>query len=723
MSVNPIISHIYFDDDWHIQSNADHCQGVGEFASGFASEFGMGAWGRMIGLLHDRGKESEGFQAHIRRSSGYDPDARSKMPSFHSMTGAKVAHTIPAMDQLYWLSNCIAGHHRGLYNNDELESELAADLPEDIDKTLPEVELKLPSLQFGSATDSSHLTRMLFSCLVDSDWLDTERFMNPSTFEKRGMFATISELKERLDCFLKKLSSGEKSELNRIRSRIQGRCHDLSSLDPGFFTLTVPTGGGKTIASIVWGLNHALKHNKKRIVIAIPFTSIIVQTASILKNIFGEENVIEHHSALNEENIGQSELLACENWDAPIIVTTNVQLFESMFSNRPSACRKLHSLCNSVVILDEVQSLPITFMQPIVDGMQSYARLFKTSFLFTTATQPILSGEHKGSSGNKLKGLPDGCVTEIIPSAYNLHNSLRRVEIEFYKSPFCYEELGKRLSDCRRVLCVVNTRKHAMDLFNSLDPLDEVEDFHLSRYMCGAHILSVIERIKTLLKDKGRGIRVISTQLIEAGVDIDFPVVFRQISGLDSILQAAGRCNREGKERIGKTYVFSLDDEKSIGMPGFATDVMKDLISVNPEMDCFDPNSIALYFEKLYRRTPSFDKEKITEMQCNPLNCQFEEIAKKFHLIDGTGINVIVNYDEADKLVEKLKMFGPSRKLSRELGRYSVTIPIYLFKSLESGGLIEEPYKGFFYIPFKEQYDEKTGLKVDNTFLEQTFLI
>ncbi|MBD5287715.1 MAG: CRISPR-associated helicase Cas3' [Bacteroides sp.] len=722
MSVNPIISHVYFDNEWHIQSNAEHSQGVAEFASGFASEFGMGEWGRMIGLLHDRGKESEGFQAHIRRSSGYDTDARSKMPSFHSMTGAKVAHTIPAMDQLYWLSNCIAGHHRGLYNIDELELELNKDLPEDIDMTLPAVELKLPPFQMKQS-DPSHLTRMLFSCLVDSDWLDTERFMSPSNYEKRGSFNTLPELKERLDTYIRELGSGALTPLNTIRTRIQDRCKEAASLEPGFFSLTVPTGGGKTIASIVWAVNHASKYDKKRIVIAIPFTSIIVQTASILRKIFGAENVIEHHSALNEDKVSENALLACENWDAPVIVTTNVQLFESMFSNRPSACRKLHSLCNSVVILDEIQSLPLTFLQPIVDGMQTYARLFKTSFLFTTATQPILSGEHKGSSGAKFEGIKVRCVREIVPQDYDLHNRLRRVEIEFLKEPFSYEDLGRRFSAFRKVLCVVNTRKHAMEVFNSMKPLEGVEDFHLSRYMCGAHILKVIDRVKSLLKDNAQGVRVIATQLIEAGVDIDFPIVFRQMSGLDSILQAAGRCNREGKEKLGKTYVFSLENEKSMGMIGFATDVMKDLVSLNPDIDCFDPLSISAYYEKLYRRTPSFDKEKIADMQNNVSNCQFEEIAKKFHLIDETGINVIVNYGESDDLVERLRLWGPSRKLSRELGRYSVTIPIYLFKSLESGGLIEEPYKGFFYIPFKEQYDEKTGLKVDNTFLEQTFLI
>ncbi|MDE6408667.1 MAG: CRISPR-associated helicase Cas3' [Muribaculaceae bacterium] len=722
MCENPTISHLYFDSGWHIQTNAEHCNGVAEFAAEFASEFGMETWGRMIGILHDRGKEGEGFQAHIKRMSGYDPDASSNLPSHHSLVGAKVAHFIPSVDQLYWLSNCIAGHHRGLYNNDELERALEKETLEEISGSLPDIKLHLPEFKL-QPEDSSHLTRMLFSCLVDADWLDTERFMSPAHYEKRGQFASIPQLKLHLDSYLNGLHTAVQSDLNKIRTQIQNRCMEEAAQAPGFYSLTVPTGGGKTIASIVWALNHAVKYNKKRIIIAIPFTSIIVQTAEVLKRIFGEDNVIEHHSALNEKVTDERSRLACENWDAPIVVTTNVQFFESLFANSPTACRKLHSICNSVVILDEVQTLPLTFLQPIVEGMQTYSRLFKTSFLFTTATQPLLSGIHNGSSGSVFRGIADGGVREIMPLGFDLHNRLRRVDIEFLKPTFSYEGLGEKISSFRKMLCVVNTRKHAIELFNSLTPLDEVEDFHLSRYMCGVHILSVIDKIKALLKENKKGVRVIATQLIEAGVDIDFPVVFRQISGLDSILQAAGRCNREGKEKIGKTYVFSFDKDRGLGMMGFATDVMKDIISLNPDMDCFDPASISLYYKKLYSRTPYFDKERIGMLQNNPLNCQFEEIASKFHLIDETGINIIVNFGESEKLVKNLRKYGPSRKLSRELGRYSINVPLHLFKSLESGGLIDEPYKGFFFIPFKEQYDLKTGLRVDNSFLEQNFII
>ena len=726
MKTESSISHLYFDTEWHIQSNADHCEGVAKIASEFASEFGMGDWGRMLGLLHDRGKESEGFQAHIKRSSDYDCSATSLLPSFHSMAGAKIIHSIGIMDGFFWLSNSIAGHHRGLYNNDELELKMQEENLADVSRDIPSIELKLPE-NLSSTQDSSHITRMLFSSLVDADRLDTERFMSPQKYAQRKLNSTIHELKEALDRHLEILSAKSAGKLNKIRSDIQNFCRECTTENSGFFSLTVPTGGGKTLSSMVWALNYALKHNKKRIIIAIPFTSIIVQTAAVLKEIFGEDNVIEHHSALNEEKNNDDENtyahLASQNWDAPIIVTTNVQLFESMYSNRPSACRKLHSICNSIVILDEVQSLPLTYLQPIVEVMASYVRLFNTSFLFSSATQPILTGEHIGSSGKVFNGIKSSEIKEIIPSDYDLHNQLRRVRINFIKEPLNYDDLGQQFSSFNRMLCVVNTRKHALEIFNSLIPLDGVRDFHLSRYMCGAHILSVIDEIKKNLKKGDIGVRVISTQLIEAGVDMDFPVVFRQMSGLDSILQAAGRCNREGKEDKGETYVFSLENEKNIGMMGFAADVMKDIISVHPDIDCFDPASIELYYKKLYSRTPNFDKDDIGRLQANPMKCQYEEVAKRFRLIDEKGINVVVNYGEAEELIERLRYSGPSRKLSRELGRYSVNIPIHLFKSLNSGGLIEEPYKGIYFIPYKEQYDEKRGLKADNDFWEQNFII
>ena len=715
------ISHLYNDGEWHIQTNEEHCEGVASLASEFASEFGLAEWGRIMGLLHDRGKEGDGFQAYIRRSSGYDPTAFSTSKKDHSYVGAILAHRHP-YDNFYWLSNAIAGHHRGLYDIHDLEPDFKESIPEEVSQNIPEIKLPLPKFRF-SPNDANHVSRMLFSCLVDADWLDTEKFMDSEKAAGRGNFSTLKELNQRLHTYLQKLKSLPSSPLNDIRNEIQAKCEEAAPLEPGFFELTVPTGGGKTIASVIWAIRHALIFNKKRVIIAIPFTSIIVQTAAKLREIFGEENVVEHHSAMNEAVASERSLLACENWDAPIVVTTNVQLFESMFSNRPSACRKLHSIANSIVILDEVQTIPLTFLQPIVDAMSSYVKLFGTSFLFCTASQPILDGERKGCGEQPFKGIDRTYIRSIISEDMRLHDRLRRVTITIDETPHSYESLAEMLRKHKRVLCIVSSRKNALELYNELSKDTGITTIHLSRSMCSAHILEKINEIKQALADPGKEIRVVSTQLIEAGVDIDFPVVYRQLAGLDSILQAAGRCNREGKENEGQTTVFSFKDDRQSSFLRFASDTMKDMISLSPKTDWLAPDTMRKFYEKLYYRTPCFDTNGVGKLLANPKNCQFEEAANQFHLIDKIGSNIIVNFGNSEELIRQLIDKGPSRKLSRQLGRFSITVPQRVFNEFSKAGLIEEPYPGFYFIPLKNQYDDNLGLKSENEFEEQTFII
>ena len=691
-------------------------------ASGFASEFGMAEWGCMIGLLHDRGKESNGFQAYIRRSSGYDQTAFSTSKKDHSYVGAVLAHRLSSFDSFYWLSNAIAGHHRGLYNVDELEPNLNEKLPKEISENIPNIKLPLPKFRLVP-DDVSHVGRMLFSCLVDADWLDTERFIHPDRTNARGKFSDLKELNNRLQLYLQKLKAVPSSLLNDLRNAIQEQCIESASLEPGFFDLTVPTGGGKTIASVTWAIRHAIIFNKKRVIIAIPFTSIIVQTAAQLRKIFGDDNVIEHHSAMNESAADDRALLACENWEAPIIVTTNVRLFESMFSNRPSACRKLHSIANSVVILDEVQTLPLSFLQPIINGMKSYVKLFGTSFLFCTASQPILDGVRKGCGEKPFIGIERNLIRSIVSEDMQLHEKLRRVNINIDTTPHSYKSLAEILRKHKRVLCIVSSRKHALELFNELSQDPDVTTIHLSRSMCSAHILEKINEIKDKLTDPKKGIRVVSTQLIEAGVDIDFPIVYRQLAGLDSILQAAGRCNREGKVKEGQTTVFSFKYDQQSSFLRFAADTMKTLISQYPNSDWLSPDTMRLYYEKLYHHTPCFDTAKIGELLGDPKNSQFEEASKKFRLIDDTNLNIIINFEHSEELIKQLIDNGPSRKLSRQLGRYSVTVSKKIFNEFIKVGLIEETYPGFYFIPLKDQYDDNIGLKSKNEYEEQTFII
>lgn len=729
-----IISHLYNDGEWHIQTNEEHCKGVAELAASFAKEFGYEQWGYLLGLLHDRGKERRGFQQYIRQNSGYDDMARSVDPHFHSAIGAIVGHSLKGYDTVYWISNPIAGHHRGLYDTDELEAKVLSEkIPSDVDGSIPDVKLPMPTI-IPRPDEFSQIERMLFSCLVDADRLDTERFMKRENYEKRGGGADLQSLRECLNAFLEKLGSKESSPINIIRRQIQEYCRNAAGLTPGFFELTVPTGGGKTIASVLWAIEHAIAHGKKRIVIAIPFTSIIVQTVAILRSIFGSENVLEHHSAVSESendrttadlesNTGKAYdiQLAAENWDAPIVVTTNVQLFESMFSNKPGACRKLHSLCNSVVVLDEVQCLPMSLLQPIVDAMKSYVKLFGTSFLFCTASQPVLDGNWRGNSQACFKGIERKKIREIIPKEMALHDRMRRVRLEFDLKDEDYSTIAERISRIGKVLCIVNTRKTAYEIYSRL-PESLKGKYHLSRQMCQAHILDTLNEIKERLSE-GDDVAVVSTQLIEAGVDIDFPVVFRELAGLDSILQAAGRCNREGKSVSGTAHVFSLAEAGMATNLKEACYVMRDLIDVMQEADWFSADVMRKYYEHLYARVSSYDKPEIAEKLSKLQNCEYEAASKAFKMIDDNGMDVIVNYGAAPSLIEELKNNGFSKALSRKLGRYSVTINKSTFDEFRKVGLIEEVAPEVYYIPLKDQYDKETGLKTDNQYLEQPLVV
>lgn len=724
MPEKEIISHLFIDaeNNWHIQLNDAHSNGVAELARHFASEFGMGEWGHTLGFLHDRGKERNGFQQKIRIKSKFDISAYPTEDSNHSLIGAIIAHEIKCkgvnLDQTYWLSNPIAGHHRGLYDTDELEKLLLTPIP-------PEVSTEKPTKGFyqkpnlSEPKQSHHLVRMLYSCLVDADWLDTERFMNQSRFNLRKSSTKLDDLNKPLLSYLNKLTQLPCTNLNKIRAQIQDICVQKSSFAPGFYSLTVPTGGGKTLASMAWAINHAIHHNKKRIIIAIPFTSIIVQTAQILRTIFGDDNVVEHHSVITNPSEDSPSRLACENWDAPIIVTTNVQLLQSIFSNKPSKCRKLHSLCNSIVIFDEPQTIPLPFLQPTIDALKCYAHLFGVSFLFCSATQPLLKGAYVGAGEAKFNGLDD--ITEIVnPNDYD-STVLKRVDIQFNDSPIDIDSLCQQLEAHSKVLCIVNTRKLAHDIYQKLNSKG-IKAYHLSRMMCPAHILDTINQIKQDLAENKSEVRVISTQLIEAGVDIDFPIVFRQLAGLDSILQAAGRCNREGKLPIGHTHVFKLKNDKPHGSIKFATYAMQRLINLRPDADWFAPETINEYRRMLYNNTPSFDKNDICALLNNYKNCCFEEAATKFRLIDDDGISILIPYGKASSLIEVLKQNGPTRELLRQLGRFCVSVRVELFKTLHKTGMVTEITNDLFLLILDSQYDSHIGLKTDNTYLEQTLI-
>lgn len=717
-----IISHI--SNDGRIQTNDDHQHGVAELASKFAAEFGMGDLGAVMGRLHDKGKEQAEWQKFIQGATGYNKEyAHIKSGPRHAYVGACIVRNqYPHIAPL--IAQPIAGHHRGLYDYCDYIEEAKRDIPSDV--TIGE---NMPCAQpkFGKAEkyDYHHIVRMLFSCLVDADSLDTENFMNPEQAALRGSHAQMEDLLVRLESHLRILREQSiDTEVNHIRNYVQEQCIKESQEEMGLYSLTVPTGGGKTLASVLWALHHAVKHHLNRIVIAIPYTSIITQTAATLKAILGEENVLEHHSNFNPEGIKNQEMrgrmqLATENWDYPIVVTTNVQLFESLFSNKRSDCRKLHNIVKSVLILDEVQTLPMNFYKPIVHTLDTLCRFFGVSVLFTTASQPVLSGRIEGTNPSVGFDALDS-VHEIIPAEAKLHDKLRRVKLEIDDTPKSYDEIAAQLVNHQRVLCIVNTRRDAKELYERLP--NEGICLHLSRMMCPTHVAATIKHIRRALKEgSGSPIRVISTQLVEAGVDIDFPVVYRQEAGLDSILQAAGRCNREGKNGICTTYVFSLGKEHPLPQ-GFISQTNNARLNMVGRYDRFAPETMVAYFKQLHCRIDNFDKQQMQELLYKP-ECEFEEAARRFHLIDDQSISVLINWHDSINLYQRLLSEGPSYQLMRQMAQYSVNIRKHDFDKLKSIGAIEEPFENICVITNPAFYHDDTGLSIENQWLEETYII
>lgn len=721
--MDKIISHIRT-TDWAIQSNKEHQNGVAQLAASFANEFGMAEWGRVIGLLHDKGKEQKTFQQHIMKESGYQPNINVEGNYDHAYIGALIAKELFFKPPYYQImANALMGHHRGLYDEGDKQEIFKKVIPEDVCVEKIPANLNLPPKKI-LPKDIHHLIRILFSCLVDADYLDTERFMIPKQAELRKRKSSIEELLGLLEVFLAKLKSeAPDTEANAIRNKVQQWCINASDGNVDFYSLTVPTGGGKTLSSVLWALRHAKKNGLKRIIIAIPYTSIITQTAAVLRNIFGDENVLEHHSNIDFNDISTNETayrmkLATENWDYPIVVTTNVQLFESLFSNKPSDCRKLHNLSNSVLILDEVQTLPMEFLMPIVDTFDTLKRIFNVSVLFTTASQPILKGTIEGTNyQTRFEALPN--VTEIIPNEANLYDKLRRVKLDFDNSVQTYDEITEKIAQHNRVLCIVNTRKDAKEIFSRL-PKDGI-CLHLSRMMCPAHIKSIIEKLKLALKDDAqRIIRVVATQLIEAGVDIDFPVVFRQEAGLDSILQAAGRCNREGLSEISTTYVFALDKKLPTGFITQTNNARKNMVGF---FDWFSPEAMKEYFRQLHSRIECFDKPNAKSLLYGE-KIYFETMATEFKLIDDTTTSIVINYgNEVEQLISQLKEYGYSYHLMKQLAQYSISVRDKDLSELMKAGVVEEIYDNVLFIRDTKFYDENIGLKLENHWLEESLII
>lgn len=731
------IAHVR-EPDFHLQSVYEHALGTARRAKEFASQFESASWAEWLGRAHDMGKFSSYFQQYIRVNSGMEESEKTMGKEDHSSAGA--IYAFKSFPHIYPpLSYCIAGHHSGLLDwtssgeanmshrlsKQDLLGKIAQRNIDMLGLIQDETLFSAPALK--NPKKEFHLwIRMLFSCLVDADYLDTENFMNPTQSEARGNYDSLADLKQRFDQYMLDLGSNAPlTTINQIRSVVLQQCLSKGTEIPGFYNLSLPTGGGKTLSSMAWALVHAIKHKKSRIIVAIPYTSIIAQTAEIFRKIFGKDNVVEHHSNIqNEEQLSYSNKLSTENWDAPIVVTTNVQLFESLYAAKPSKCRKLHNLCNSVVILDEAQMFPVEFLQPVLDILQGLRSDFKTSILFTTATQPVFDVKI-GSGKVEFQGLSEP-VQELISEETDL-SIFRRVEVEWPKGNEIteYEDLVTRLTECEQVLCIVNTRKEAQAIFKIMPE----GTLHLSRMMCSAHIMKTITEIKRRLK-AGEPVRVISTQLIEAGVDIDFPTVFRAFAGLDSIVQAAGRCNREGKLNIigqlGKVIVFNTPNGVPQGLMRKGADALREILTIDPTADFLSKEKMQQYFNLYYSKANTFDKPSVKEYlykDAEHMNFMFATVADQFQLIDGKdAITVLIGYEGGADLIKEFKQKGPEKGLMRKLQQYSVTLHKHDFEKLKEAGQV-----GCFFDTYiledPSAYDLLGGLRLDNHWLNELLYI
>ena len=769
----PIIAHTR--EDRNIQTLPEHIEGVAHHCALFLERAGLpelAPLGRLLAQLHDAGKAQPAFQRYIRGESA------AKAP--HSAAGALLAtglmyelskelqlKKLPRPSQL--LAYAISGHHRGLYDYIELRKELKKkEIEERCTKTigaLPNIKselqtwveehaestessLKELAKRVGATEQAQVLIRLLFSCLVDADFLDTEAFMDEERKERRheatSGYAPLKTLRDRLTKHMEGFST--EGKINEARRAFLNQCREHGRTCPkGYYSLFLPTGGGKTLSSMAWALETALNHKAQRIVYVIPYTSIITQTAGIFREIFGEENVLEHHSDISfsgdeatqeAERYERTRLLA-ENWDAPIIVTTNVQFFESLFSHKVSRSRKVHSIANSVVVFDEVQMFPTEFLHPMLRLLEDLRWIYGTQLLFCSATLPPFDKDHSSSfkKVNDFHQLSDA-IQPIIPEDLELFKVFDRVIYHLEEKEYTTKELAEELAQHDSALCIVNSRRDASQLYQALlEEGKEAQDvIHLSRNMCSAHLKERIAEVRQRLKADIPTI-VISTQLIEAGVDIDLPIVYRAMSGLDSIVQAGGRCNREGKRPApGEVYVFSLSDSgKAFGAIAQGQNATRFLLDNDKEhtRSSIPLELIEAYYDRYYASIESFDLKGIAESlydveEAKRWRFDFEQASQDFQLIDNVDRDLFVPYGKGKDLIEGLQKHTLylNHRTMRELQQYHVAISKWRYKELEEARLLSEVLvdreTGKSILVLAPQgYDEALGVCTTNPLLDE----
>ncbi len=706
------IAHIS-DDGEREQSIKSHLEGTALLAKEFADEFGYGDWGYFCGMLHDIGKYSAKFQGRIRGSSEAVD---------HATAGAQLCLKLGKEKGGFYAlpAYCIAGHHAGLP-----DTGTSADTgdrgtfvgrmkkkTEDYGAYQEEISIPpLTSLAFkrtekkDPAFTMSFFIRMLYSCLVDADYLNTEDFMKEGKTGRTEGESILVLLKKLNRHIVQWLANKEKNTINGRRTEILKSCIEKGKKRKGLFRLTVPTGGGKTIASLAFALNHAAEHGMKRIIYVIPYTSIIEQNAKVFSDILGKENVLEHHSGIDYESTDElrPKQLAAENWDLPVVVTTNVQFFESLFSHKSSKCRKLHNTANSVIIFDEAQMLPNDYLLPCIAAMEELIRNYGSSIVLCTATQPSL----------KIFFSEDLQHSELCPRMEEQFRFFKRASLKNL-GKITEEALIERLRTEKQALCILNTKNNVQKLYEEIKGEGV---YHLSTFMYPHHrqkrLAAIRERLQT-----GKRCIVIATSLVEAGVDLDFESVYRELAGIDSMIQAAGRCNREGKRnaQTSFTYCFQLEETRRIPGQEQQIDTAKQVIRKYEDIASLE--AVQEYFARLYHfKGSGLDKKNILE-EFQRGRFAFATVGKEFKLIEQNTKTILIPVERrAKEIAEELKVKGASKKLIREAGKYCVNVYDNLFKKMYSVGMVagvsEELQEEFFVLKDCKDYSDGTGLRVN----------
>lgn len=777
MTPNPPIAH------GPDHSLVDHLLAVASSAHQYAPT-NSGPWAQLAGLWHDLGKFRPGFQRYIRTDGDAHVEGRGVGQRDKSHSGAGALHALAALEgrlgepgrRAGWvLAQLIAAHHAGLYDSQVLRERLqgsgAEDSRREHDEAVsactehaprllaPPSDLDaagllraVPGLQQQEPLAQALWLRLLFSALVDADFLDTEAYMDQQRSRARPGFPSLDEYQSRLDDHLQALArsvhaAGRSGEpVMQARDRVLTDCRAAAKLAPGVFSLQVPTGGGKTLASLAFALHHAARHGLDRVIVAIPYTSIVEQTADVLAAVFGRENVVEHHSQADSEPERETarSRLACENWDAPLVVTTNVQLFESLFAARTSRCRKLHRLQRSVIVLDEAQTLPPPFLQPTLDALRLLAGYYGSSIVSCTATQPVLDDVERFDPRHQLRGLVrgGGLPREIVQNVAPLYAQLERVRLHWPLDLTTHESIpaiSARLAAEPAVLAIVNTRRDAHDLVQALDAAapDGEPTLHLSAAQCGQHRADVIAEIRTRLdarrRGDGRPIRVVATQLVEAGVDIDFPVVHRALAGLDAIAQAAGRCNREGRlgPLGGRVHVFVRPIPTPLVALVRAAQATRSVLGTERPATLV-PALFRAYFRNWYDQFDLDERRVLELLRPDPgFELKLRSAAEAYRLIDDDDQRaVVVPYapgTKADNRVMQamaaLRSGHAERWHLRVLQRFVVQARARVLRDGLARGDFSEPLPGWCVLEDATRYSPRFGLLAEGAVLDSTTLV